>query len=532
MNTYLTIFVIALVSALVMTPIIRRVAQRRGWFDVPNEERRLHTRPIPRLGGVAIYLSVLATLAPLPLLDNLLTEAVKPAWQKLLGVIASATMVFLFGVYDDFKGSKASLKFIALSLAATVLYFSGVSISGISIPFFGSVNLPPLLGFVFTLVWIVGISNAFNLIDGMDGLAAGAGLFATLVMLVVSFVQGNVAVTILTLALTGALIGFLRYNFNPASIFLGDCGALFVGFTLASLSILGAQKASTAVAVAIPMMAFGLPIIDLSFTVIRRFISGKPLFQGDREHIHHMLLARGWSQRNVAFALYSLCALFSVLGLLTASEGGGSRITAVTLIVMAVAVVFVGGRLRYPELDEIKAGIKRNVGDRRVRVANHVRVRRACRMMGEAATIGEIFAATHELLKSAEFVYATIELGCGSTAANWKAFTRAAETYGAKLRDGVIVWEWERGDVEAHEIVDSNLFWNLRLPLSSSTTDWGAITFYREFSSDELLLDINYLINLVQRELTLAAERVLAIELRENLTVSGERRMAARAAKA
>lgn len=532
MNTYLSIFVIALVSSLIITPIIRRIAQRRGWFDLPNEKRRLHSRPIPRLGGVAIYFSVLATLAPLPLLDNLLTEAVRPAWQKLFGVFVSATLVFLFGVYDDFKGTKASLKFIALSVGATVLYFSGVSISGVSIPFVGSVHLPPLLGFAFTLLWIVGVSNAFNLIDGMDGLAAGAGLFATLVMLIVSFVQGNVAVAILTLALTGALIGFLRYNFNPASIFLGDCGALFVGFTLASLSILGAQKASTAVAIAIPMMAFGLPIIDLSFTVVRRFISGKPLFQGDREHIHHMLLARGWSQRNVAFALYSLCALFSVLGLLTASEGGGSRITAVTLIVMAAAVVFVGGRLRYPELDEIKAGIKRTVGDRRVRVANHVRVRRACRMLGEAATIGEIFVATHELLKSAEFVYASIELNCRTSTMNWQAVSRAVEKYGAKLRDGVIVWEWERGDVEAHEVVDSNLFWNLRLPLSTGSRDWGAITFYREFGNDELLLDINYLINLVQRELTLAAERVLATELKEPLSLSGERRLAALAAKA
>ena len=532
MNTYLSIFVIGMVCSLIATPIIRRIAQRRGWFDLPNDKRRVHSRPIPRLGGVAIYASVVVTLASLSLVENLLTDSLRTSRRSLIQVLGTATLVFLFGLYDDFRGSRAALKFAALTVAATVLYFWGISITAVSIPFVGSIKLPPLLAYAFTVIWIVGISNAFNLIDGLDGLAAGAGLFATIVMLIVSFVQGNIGVTVLTLALTGALIGFLRYNFNPASIFLGDCGALFIGFTLAALSMLGAQKASTAVAVAIPMMAFGLPIIDTSFTMVRRFISGKPIFQGDREHIHHMLLARGWSQRNVAFALYSLCAVFSLLALLTAGEGGGSRVTAVTLIVMAAAVVFVAGRLRYPELDEIKAGIKRTIGDRRVRVANHVRVRRACQMMGQAQNVNAIFAAARELLSSAEFVYATIELGCENPAANRKALSRGS-AQGAELRDGRIYWQWERGDVEGHEIVQSNLFWNIRLPLSSYTQDWGAITFYREFGGDELLLDINYLINLVQRELTLAAERVLTIELKPDIiTLSAERRIRTLAAKA
>jgi hypothetical protein len=244
-------------------------------------------------------------------------------------------------------------------------------------------------------------------------------------------------------------------------------------------------------------------------------------------------LARGWSQRNVVFALYSLCAVFSLLALLTVSNGGSARITAVTLIVMGAAVVFVAGRLRYPELDEIKAGIKRTIGDRRVRVANHVRVRRACRMMGQAQNVGAIFAGARELLSSAEFVYATIELGCGNAAANRKALARGNQSQGAELHDGVIYWQWERGDVEGHEIVDSHLFWNIRLPLSSMTRDWGAITFYREFGGDELLLDINYLINLVQQELTLAVERVFTAELKPDvITLSGERKIRTLAAKA
>jgi UDP-GlcNAc:undecaprenyl-phosphate GlcNAc-1-phosphate transferase len=535
MNTYLTLFVVALSSSLFLTPIIRRLSQRIGWLDVPRDQRRLHLSPVPRLGGVAIYLSVMLALVPLPFLSNLVTDVLRANAHALKAVLLSASLVFLFGVYDDLKGSSAKWKFLALGAAGVVLYVMGGRITAITIPFTGSIQVPPILGLALTVFWVVAISNAFNLIDGMDGLAAGAALFATIVMLVVSFMQGNVAVTVLTLIVAGTLIGFLRYNFNPASIFLGDSGALFLGFTLAALSLVSAQKASTAVAIAIPMMAFGLPIIDTSFTIVRRFISGRPLFEGDREHIHHKLLERGWSQRHVAFVLYGVCALFSLLGLLSVTEGGGGRITAVVLIVLAAAVVFVAGRLRYLEADEVRAGIKRNIGDRRVRVANHTRVRRAGRMMAEANTLEALFAAARELLKSAEFVYATIELGHPSDAERTEqAFSRENHKRtlpGAKMREGMICWEWERGDVEGFEVVDSDLFWTVRLPLSTNTDAWGAITFYREFGSDELLLDINYLSSLFQHELALAAQRILTKQVHETvastlLGMSGERRVA------
>jgi hypothetical protein len=204
------------------------------------------------------------------------------------------------------------------------------------------------------------------------------------------------------------------------------------------------------------------------------------------------------------------------LALLTVGGGGGGRITAVALVVMASAIIFIGGRLRYLEMDEIKAGIRRNVGDRRLRVANNVRIRRACGMMSKAETLAAIFSAAQELLKSAEFTYATIELTCGEAEANQKVFdseTKEASGiagHGAKIKNGVIWWEWERGDVEGYEIIESHLFWNIRLPLSMETEERGAISLYREFGNDELLLDINYLINLFQRELTLAAERIFS----------------------
>ena len=185
----------------------------------------------------------------------------------------------------------------------TLFFWMGGRIDALSVPFVGSVQLPPVLSYVITILWLVGIANAFNLIDGVDGLASGAALFASLVILVVSVAQARPLMIVVALVLCGSLAGFLRYNFNPASIFMGDSGALFVGFMLAALSVLGTQKAATAVAVVVPILAFGFPVVDTAMTMGRRMVSRKPVFEGDDEHIHHMLLARGWSQRKVVLVL-------------------------------------------------------------------------------------------------------------------------------------------------------------------------------------------------------------------------------------
>jgi UDP-GlcNAc:undecaprenyl-phosphate GlcNAc-1-phosphate transferase len=513
MNTYLTIFIASLVSSLVLTPVVRRLAQRRGWLDVPGgDDRKVHVLPIPRLGGVAVFASFALALAALPLVDNLVTHTFVEHWRAAVAVLSSSTLVFLFGVFDDLKGSGAKRKFLAQALAGVLLYSMGGRIHALTVPFVGSFDLPPILNFLFTIVWVVGVSNAFNLIDGLDGLAAGASLFAALVMLGVALINGNPIVAVMTLALAGALIGFLRYNFNPASIFLGDSGSLFIGFLLAALSVTGSQKASTAVAVAIPLMAFALPVIDTGFAIARRFVGGKPLFEGDREHIHHKLLERGWSQRRVAFVLYGACALFGMLALLFASEGGGGKLTGLLLLVTGAAVVLIAGRLRYHEVDEMRAGLRRNIGERRIRAANHIRVRRASRALSHANTLGDMLAAVRQMLELGEFAYATVQLGRGGDPkSSERVLARESSKgrlVGAEVRGGLICWEWERGDVEGHEILGSYLFWTLRMPLSTDTAGWGYINLYREFGGDGLLLDVNYLSNLFQKELALATERI------------------------
>ena len=514
MNTYLTLFLISLFASLFTTPVIRRLAQRLGWLDVPADGRRLHALPVPRLGGVAVFGSTVLALALLPFVDNLVTRQLAAQWQAVVAVLASSTLVFLFGVYDDLTGASARWKFVAQGAAAVLLYAMGGRIEGLTVPFVGSFDLPPVVGFAVMLLWVVGISNAFNLIDGLDGLAAGASLFAALVMLGVSLVNGHTLVTVVSVALAGSLIGFLRYNFNPASIFLGDSGALFIGFLLAALSVTGTQKASTAVAVAIPLMAFALPVIDTGFAVARRFVSGKPLFEGDREHIHHKLLERGWSQRRVAFALYGVCAVFGMLALLFASDGGGGKLTGLVLLITGAAVVLTAGRLRYPEVDEVRAGLRRNLGERKIRAANHVRVRRASQSLSKAKSLAELFAAVREVLELGEFVYATVQLGRGGdyeTSARALALEEGdPRLRGAEVRGGLVCWEWERGDVEGGEVQGSHFFWTLRLPLSTDAAGWGYINLYREFGGDGLLMDVNYLSNLFQRELALAAERIFA----------------------
>jgi UDP-GlcNAc:undecaprenyl-phosphate GlcNAc-1-phosphate transferase len=512
MNTYLVIFLIALGASLFLTPVIRRVCQKVELLDIPKDYRRLHITPIPRLGGVAVFISMMVSLASLPFVDNLVTHGLADHWHDLIAILSSSTIVFLFGVYDDLVGASARWKFVAQLTAAVLLYYLGGRIDTLTLPFMGSLHLPPVLGFALTLTWVVGISNAFNLIDGLDGLAAGASLFASLVMLGVSLVNGRLVVTVMSIALAGSLIGFLRYNFNPASIFLGDSGALFIGFLLAALSVTGSQKASTVVAVAIPLMAFALPVIDTGFAIARRFISRKPLFEGDREHIHHKLLERGWSQRRVAFVLYGFCALFGLLALLFTTDGSEGKLTGLILLVTGAAVVLTAGRLRYHEIDEVRAGLKRNISERRVRAANHIRVRRASHSLSKANNLADLLAAVCEVLELGEFVYATMQLGQGG---NPRASERLLEKEagdsrltGVELRGGMICWEWERGDVGGHEVIESHLFWTLRLPLSTQTAGWGYITFYRKFSDDGLLMDVNYLSYLFQKELALSVERL------------------------
>lgn len=513
MKTYLILFIIAVCSSVALTPLIRRLCERAGWLDKAQDDRRVHREAVPRLGGVAIFLSVLVALSALSFVDNLVTQAIYPYWSKLFITLAPATLIFALGVYDDLKGASATFKFIFQALAGILFFVLGGRIEVLGIPFVGNVELPLAVSFILTLLWTIGVTNAFNLIDGMDGLAAGAALFASLVILIVSLVFGHALVTVIALILSGALIGFLRYNFNPASIFLGDSGALFMGFLLATLSIQGSQKASTAVAVAIPILTFGVPVIDTAFTITRRFISGSPLLEGDREHIHHMLLDRGWSQRRVAVVLYGASAMLGLLALLFVGNAGGPT-TGLLLFIIGAIVLFVVGKLRYHEVDEVKASMRRNLSERRARAANNIRVRRASRAMSRASTLEDIFKAVMMMLEHREFIHVAVKLNCDHASASHeealKEMTAHQPCCTASLSQSTICWSWQQEGIDADEVVRSGDYWTMHLPLTTTQADWGHINFYRAYDGEPLRLDINYLCSFFRREMAQAAERVLA----------------------
>ncbi|HEX5874443.1 MAG TPA: MraY family glycosyltransferase [Pyrinomonadaceae bacterium] len=532
MKTYFALFSIATVASLITTPLIRRLCERYKLLDVPADARRIHHIAIPRLGGLALYISCLTALSLLPFVDNLLTQTLSTLRSEILTLVIPATLVLLLGAYDDLRGTNAVVKFAGLGLIATIFFAMGGRIDALSIPMFGPVQLPPLLSFVITVVWLVGIANAFNLIDGLDGLASGAALFSSLVILGVAISQGQTLTIVVALVLCGALAGFLRYNFNPASIFLGDSGALFTGFLLAALSVLGTQKATTAVAVVVPILAFGFPMVDTAMTMGRRLLSRKPVFQGDNEHIHHMLLARGWSQRRAALVLYGVCALFGLAALIFPATG--SKLTGFMLFVISVAVIIAVGHLRYHEVDELRAGVKRTVNDRRLRVANNIRVRRAALALSKASDLHEMFEATRHLLDFGEFSFANAQVGqAGRAEMNERAYEASRQRHPRQLlefRNGRVSWSWSGQADETDDVYRSRFEWSFRLPLVKDGVEWGWLNLYRSCESEPLLVDVNYLSDLFRREFTNATARIFTVhESHSRETWVGDFRGAARA---
>jgi len=352
------VFVAALLASAAFTRWIRDFSIARGWVSVPGSDRHVHVRPIPRLGGVAIFLTLWCMVLLAQLVPGHFGTPGYPLPYFTLKILGPATVVFLLGLIDDFVGLNAYLKFAVQAGAAILLFCNGFGISRLSILSPDS-HLGWLVGLPLTILWVLWITNAFNLIDGLDGLSAGSALFSTLVTGVVAILFHNEGILFLTLALAGAIAGFLRYNFNPASIFLGDCGSLLIGFLLSAIALAGSQKAPTAIAVAIPIVSLGLPILDVAVAVIRRFLSCQRLFDADREHIHHKLLGRGISHRQVVLVLYGVSACFGLLSLLLLNQAGTA--VAMVLIVVGIGVLIGVQQLRYPEFLELGRAANRTL---------------------------------------------------------------------------------------------------------------------------------------------------------------------------
>lgn len=326
MLDYLLPMTLAATISLLATPLARRLAYRIGAVDVPKDNRRVHKEPIPRMGGLAIYAATIATF--LFFCDFSI--------QKTAGILIGSAMIVIMGIFDDVKALPAKLKLVIQIAAAFVLVFSGLQIS-----FFTNWLQPNQLVYLswlsipVTIVWIVGITNTVNLIDGLDGLATGVSITAAVALAVVAHANGFQQAATLTMIIAGACLGFLPHNFNPAKIFMGDTGSLFLGYMLAVISILGSLKSATALIV--PIIALGLPIFDTAFAIVRRYLSGRPIMEADKGHLHHRLLHIGLSQKRAVLLLYLKSGLFGLGAVLLANQKymkGLSVLFAVAILIL------------------------------------------------------------------------------------------------------------------------------------------------------------------------------------------------------
>lgn len=339
MKTYIVAFCLALIVSAIATPIVAWLAHRFGWLDRPSEARKIHVRPVPRLGGIAVVLAFFAPILGLALWENRVSGLLYSDQRLVTGLFCGAAAIVGLGVYDDLKGASAKLKLLVQGLTALGLWLAGFRIELLGNPLGDAFDLG-VLSLPLTMLWIVGVVNALNLIDGLDGLASGVALLATIVLFGVAFVDGAALLCLITVALGGSLVGFLFWNFNPAKIFLGDSGSMFLGFVLSAVSIWTQQKGATAIALLIPVLALGLPILDTTLSFVRRVRKGKSPFEADREHLHHRLLALGLSHRNAVLTLYTASIVFS-LGALALLDTDAIRRAIALSTVVAVAVILV-----------------------------------------------------------------------------------------------------------------------------------------------------------------------------------------------
>jgi len=428
--------------------------------------------------------------------------------KAMLGLLGPSLIVFLLGLFDDLYPVSPYWKFAIQAVAAIWLYAGGYGIHNL-----GLIHGGQVLGWVYclplTILWVLLITNAFNLIDGLDGLAAGSGLFTIVVVFVMSLIVPNPFVTFLTIALAGATLGFLRFNFHPATIFLGDSGSLFIGFMLAALALAGSEKAPTIVAVAIPLVSLGLPILDVALAVVRRFLAGKPLFEGDKHHIHHKLLKLGLSQRNAVLSLYAVTAGFGFLSLVLLQQ---RRAVALVLAVTGIGIFLGVQQLRYQEFAELLSMLQR-VNRRRQILANHVSIRRAAEKLNECHDLGSMCQILRETLEPIGFD-AVRFLKSGKN-----GFSSSMLQPMCYLPDGTWLFSWF-----AHEIAEPP--WELKLELIvDSANRWGYLSLIRMSDENPLPLDLNMLNEEFRSSLCGAIERATArLEELEKIVEDGENR--------
>lgn len=321
--TSLFAFILALAISFACTPAVRMLAIKIKAVDVPKDNRRMHKVPIPRMGGLAIFAGFLVSVL-----------FFVPLGTEFRSILIGALILVVLGIIDDIVALKPKTKFAGQIIAALIPALSGVSIHGIVNPFVpGQYSTLGIFSIPLTVIWIVGITNAVNFIDGLDGLACGVSAIATVTMFIIAVLFGEIYIALMMAALAGACLGFLPYNMNPAKIFMGDTGSMFLGYILATVSIQGLFKFYAVISFAVPFILLGLPIFDTGFAIVRRLLKGQSPLQADRGHVHHRLIDLGFDQKQSVAILYTFSALMGLTAVILA------RTNESKLIILAIAVL-------------------------------------------------------------------------------------------------------------------------------------------------------------------------------------------------
>lgn len=353
-------FLLAFITTFVLTPYTIKIAKKIGAVDIPKDERRMHQKAMPKFGGPAIIIGFLISILYLIFTSSLEGKlnifGTENYANKLLGILGGIGILSIFCFFDDIKGIHPLTKLTGQLLAAGLVIASGIRINNFNLPFFeGNIILSNLFSIILTMGWIVGITNAINLIDGLDGLSTGISIISCISLLIIFALNGSPLISIIMItALVGALAGFLPFNFNPAKTFIGDIGSNFIGFILSIVSILGIAKTATAFVVVLPIIVLGLPIFDTLSAIVRRLVKGrsiKAIIQADKGHLHHKLIQKGFTQKEAVLLLYGIsvaCGMFAVI--LFESDIW----KAISFALMVIAVVCIG----YKEFFKMREGEK------------------------------------------------------------------------------------------------------------------------------------------------------------------------------
>ena len=487
MQLYFATFALAAISAFVLSLLVRWGARRLGVMDSPDDFRKIHGESVPLLGGVAIFGAFFFSL---------LVGwwwALSGPWQAYAKatdfspVLYGATLILLLGVLDDAAGIRPILKLLVEAGVAVGMWCLGYRISGVNNPFGPAIELA-WLGLPVTVFWFLGCMNAINLIDGLDGLAAGVVLFASGTLFMTSLLFGNFAGALLAVVLAGATLGFLILNFPPASVFLGDSGSLLLGFLVACVGLLSSQKSYTVVALLIPVIALGLPIMDTTLAILRRWSKALPVSASDRQHIHHKLLEMGLGHRNAVLAMYGGCLILAAAALLMTAA---SSLEAAVLLGGVGLITFLAVRiLARHEVGLMRRSLESYVHRRRRRLRS----------------------------RTAGYTASTRMRHASSVAALWQAFGQAAQ--GMDLDDAELVLGGLEGpdgaEAERHrwshpgraQAADDDVLWSATYPLSAGGRRVGRLRVSKATDGEPLGPEVPETLELLGKALAINLSRV------------------------